>query len=113
MEKILEQLRKEARGIVNTTAHFMKLAENYMEVENVEAARACLILLCENCNNYEESIEWNELTEQWQRYRYLVADLISPSVRTMPTQPLSPAECTMQITDVLSLPDEEILSALP
>ena len=25
MEKILEQLRKEARGIANTTAHFMKL----------------------------------------------------------------------------------------
>ncbi len=112
MEKILEQLRKEARGIVNTTAHFMNLAANYMAEENIEAARACLLLLCESCDNYEDSIEWNGLTEQWRRYRYLVADLVSPSVKIMPTKPLSPAECTMQITDILSLPDDEILSAL-
>lgn len=112
MQKILEQLRKEARGIANTTAHFMKLAENYIAEENVEAAKACLILLCENCDNYEESIEWNGLTEQWQRYCYLVAGIISPSVKIMSTEPLPPAECTMQITAILSLPDEEILSAL-
>ncbi len=112
MEKILEQLRKEARGIVNTTAHFMKLAENYMSEENIEAARACLLLLCENCDNYEESIEYNGLTEQWQQYRYLVADLVPPSIKSMSAAPLSPADCTMQITDILSLPDDEILSAL-
>ena len=112
MEKILEQLRKEARGIANTTAHFMKLAENYIAEENFTAARACLLLLCEKCNNYEESIEWNGLSEQWQNYRYLVADMVPPSVTIMPTKPRSPAECTLRITDILSLPDEEILSAL-
>ena len=112
MEKILEQLRKEARDIVNTTTHFMKLAENYMAEDNVAAARACLLLLCENCENYEESIEWNGLTEQWQHYRYLVADLVPTSVKIMSIEPLLPAQCTMQITDILTLPDEEILSAL-
>lgn len=112
MEKILEQLRKEARGIANTTAHFMKLAENYIAEENFTAARACLLLLCEKCDNYEESIEWNGLSEQWQNYRYLVADMVPPSVTIMPTKPRSPAECTLRITDILSLPDEEILSAL-
>lgn len=112
MEKILEQLRKEARSIANTTAHFMKLAENYIAEENFTAARACLLLLCEKCDNYEESIEWNGLSEQWQNYRYLVADMVPPSVTIMPTKPRSPAECTLRITDILSLPDEEILSAL-
>lgn len=112
MKKILEHLQKEARGIANTTAHFMKLAENYMAEENFTAARACLLLLCENCSNYEESIEWNGLSEQWQNYRYLVAGMVPPSITIMPTKPLSPAECTIRITDILSLPDEELLSAL-
>ena len=112
MEKILEQLRKEARGIANTTAHFMKLAENYIAEENFTAARACLLLLCEKCDNYEESIEWNGLSEQWQNYRYLVAGMVPPSVTIMSTKPRSPAECTIQITDILSLPDEEMLSTL-
>ena len=112
MEKLLEQLRKEAHGIANTTAHFMKLAENYIAEENLTAARACLLLLCEKCTNYEESIEWNGLSEQWQNYRYLVADMVPPSVTIMPTKLRSPAECTLRITDILSLPDEEILSAL-
>ena len=71
MEKLMKQLRKEACGIVNTTAHYMKLAENYMAEENITAASACLLLLCENCDNYEESIEWNGLTKQWHRYRHL------------------------------------------
>ena len=102
MEKLSEQLRKEARGVVNTTAHYMKLAENYMTEDNVDAARACLLLLCESCDNYEDSIEWNGLTEQLQRYRYLVSDYLPPS----------PAQRTMQIADILALPDEEILSAL-
>ena len=112
MEKIMEQLRKEARGITNTTAHFIKLAENYISEENVAAARACLLLLCEKCDNYEESIEWNGLSEQWQHYRYLVADMVPPSVTIISTKPLSPAECTMRITDILSLPNDEILSTL-
>lgn len=112
MERIIEQLRKEAQGIANTTAHFMALAESYIAKGNVAAARACLLLLCENCDNYEESIEWNGLSEQWKSYRYLVADIVSSSVKTTPAAPLSPEKCTMQIADILALPDDEILSAL-
>ena len=67
MEQELERLRREAVGIVNTTAHFMKLAEQYMQQGKVESARACLILLCDEVSNYEESLEWNGLTEEWNR----------------------------------------------
>lgn len=112
MEKLLEQLRFEVRGIANTTDHFMNLAARYMAEENTEAARACLILLCEYCSNYEESLEWHGLTEQWQQYRHLVEGLVPPSVRIMSARALSPSECTMQIRDILLLPEEDILSAI-
>lgn len=112
MERMIEQLRKEAQGTANTTAHFMALAESYITDGNVAAARACLLLLCEHCDNYEESIEWNGLSEQWQKYRYLVADIVSSSITTTSTNPLSPEKCTTQIANILALPDDEILSAL-
>ena len=112
MKKYIEQLRKDARGVVNKTAHFLELAENYMAEENIEAAKACLFLLCEHCDNYEESIEWNGLTDKWQKYRYLVADLIPPSVKISATPPCLPAECTMQIKNILTLSDDSILSEL-
>ena len=112
MQDITERLRREADSIANTTAHFMGLAEKYMAEENVEAARACLILLCENCDNYEESIEFNELTEQWQKYRYLVEDLVKPSVKFNYIAPCLPTECTVQIKDILSLSDDNLLCSL-
>ncbi|MBQ8769056.1 MAG: DUF4375 domain-containing protein [Oscillospiraceae bacterium] len=112
MEKILEQLRSDAHGVANTTAHFMELAKKYIAEDNLEAAKACLLLLCDNCDNYEQSIEWNGLTETWQRYRYLVKDLVAPSVSTLSAEPLFPAECSMQIGDILSLPDDQLISAL-
>lgn len=112
MEDIIECLRRGANGIANTTAHFMSLAEKYMADGNIEAAKACLILLCENCDNYEESIEFNELTEQWQKYRYLVEELVPQSLKFNSVSPHSPEECTMQIEDILLLPDDNILCAL-
>ncbi len=112
MKTIIDNLRSEAYGIANTTEHFMTLAEKYVNEERLEEAKACLILLCESCDNYEESIEFNELTEKWQKYRYLVENLVPPSVKFNSTVPLLPEECTMQIKDILSLSDEEILPAL-
>mgnify|MGYP003542097498 FL=1 len=95
MEDIMECLRREAEGVVNTTAHFMSLAEKYMTDGNIEAAKACLILLCENCDNYEESIEFNELTEQWQKYRYLVKGLVQPSLKFNSVSPCLLVVCIM------------------
>lgn len=108
----MECLRREAEGIANTTAHFMNLVEKYIVEEDIEAARACLVLLCELCDNYEESIEFNELTEKWQKYRYLVEGLVKRSVKFNSITPCLPTECTMQIKDILSLPDDNLLCAL-
>lgn len=112
MEQELERLRREAVGIANTTAHFMGLAEAYLEQGNTELARACLILLCEERSNYEESLEWNGLTEAWQRHKYLVEGLVPPSRRFASLQPLAPQACSMQISEILALPEEDLLSAL-
>ena len=112
MDQLLEQLRKEAAGISNTTAHFMALAENYMKEGNTEGARAALILLCRRCDNYEESIEWNGLTDKWKQYRHLVEGLVPPSVNFRGAAARSPEECSMGIEGIFAMPEEDLLSAL-
>lgn len=112
MEQELERLRREAVGIANTTAHFMRLAEAYLAKGETESARACLVLLCHRCSNYEESLEWNGLTEAWQKHKHLVEGLVPPSRRFMSAQPLLPKDCSMQISEIFALPDDELLSAL-
>lgn len=112
MEPELERLRREAVGIVNTTAHFLKLAEQYMQQGKVESARACLLLLCESVSNYEESLAWNELTDSWNRYCYLVDGLVLPSIPFHSVQPKAPQDCTVTIDKILAMPEDELLSAL-
>lgn len=112
MEQLLECLRQKTAGIANTTAYFMNLAEEYLVKGDTDSARACLILLCENCDNYEESLEWNGLTKNWQRHRHLVEGLVSPSLQTVRAQPLPPDKCTMQISEIFALPKDALLSAL-
>ena len=112
MDEILEQLRKDARGIINTTDHYMKLAEKYMAAGEIAWAKACLLLLCQKCGNYEESIEFNGHTEKWLAYRYLVEGEVPPSVKIHSAAPCTPAECTVNIDAVFSLPDDDLLSAL-
>ena len=112
MEQELERLEREAYGIANTTEHFMGLAEAYLAKGETESARACLVLLCRRCSNYEESLEWHGLTEAWLKHRHLVEGLVEPSLHLYGAQPLSPRECTMQIADIFELPEDDLLSAL-
>ena len=112
MDAILQELRLEARGISNTTKYFLTLAENYINAGDIAHAKACLILLCEYCSNYEESIEFNDLTDKWEAYRYLVEGLVPPSVPFNSIAPCSPDQCTMKITEILALADDDLLSAL-
>ena len=112
MDKLMEKLRKDAEGIANTTAHFMLLAEKYASAGDLTGAKACLLLLCENCDNYEESLAWNELTDKWQQYRYIVEGLVPPSVRFCSAAPCQPDRCSMQIPEIFALPEAEMLTAL-
>lgn len=112
MEQELERLEREAYGVADTTNYFMGLAEAYLAKGETESARACLVLLCRRCSNYEESLEWHGLTEAWLRHRHLVEGLVEPSLHLYAAQPVPPKDCTMQIADIFALPEDDLLSAL-
>ncbi len=108
----MKQLRQDADGVVNTTAHFMEFAKAYLMQGDTEYAKACLMLLCEYCDNYEESLAFNDLLEDWHEISHLVDGLVPPSVQTYAAPPCTPTECSMIINDILSLDGESLLAAL-
>ncbi len=108
----IEALKAEARRIANVTEHFLLLAQGYMSAGDAESARDCLIVLCEIVVNYEESIRFNGLSEAWESLRHLVDGLVKPSVSPCSVPSHRSAECTMDIGDVLSQNDDDILSSL-
>ena len=90
----------------------LRMAQYHMEMGEEEAARTSLINLCKAIRNYEEAIEVNGLTALWEKYRHLVQGLVEPSIRVMAARLKTPGECDMQIADILTLPDEDILTEL-
>lgn len=99
---------------VNETTLYLRLAQIHLEKGDQETGIAYLIKLCtEGPSNYEESIGFRELTDIWDRYKHLVDGLVPPptSVYSGP-RPLSPAECSQPIGEILALPEDELLSAL-
>ena len=90
----------------------MRMAQYHMEMGEEEAARESLLALCRAIRNYEEAIEVNGLTALWEKYRHLVQGLVEPSIRVMAARLKTPGECDMQIADILTLPDEDILTEL-
>jgi hypothetical protein len=69
-------------------------------------------LCCETTDNYEESIAFRELTQVWERYKHLVEGKVPASFIRNANAPLKPEECSMQIKDILELPEEDILLEL-
>ncbi len=112
MEKLIEKLIDENCEVRNLTERYLLLAQEAIEGGDLEMGRACLVALCRSIDNYEESIEWNELTDLWEKYKHLVEGLVAPSIRVMGTQPKTPSECSMSIGAILALPDGELLSEL-
>lgn len=99
--------------VANTTLLNLRMAEYHITNNETENGIRRLIRLCSSVSNYEESIEINELTEVWEKYKHLVQGKVAPSVKVnSPIIPLRPEECSMQINDILSLSDDSILEAL-
>lgn len=116
---ILLTLREREDQIFNQTTLFLRLAEYHFENGDAGTGTGYLIRLCTDAvSNYEESIAFRGLTPVWEKYRHLVEGKIPPSVVTVSAVtnsgavPLSPADCEMQIGDILALPEDELLSAL-
>ncbi len=98
--------------VANTTLLNLRMAEYHIENNEIEIGIEYLVTLCSAVSNYEESIEFNELTAVWNKYKYLVKDMIPPSVVNSNIIPLKPEKCSMMIDDIFSLPKSEIIDEL-
>lgn len=92
---------------------FLRLAEYHIEKGETETGIDYLMkLCCETVSNYEESIGFRELTHVWEKYKHLVVDKVPVFADTLSNTPLQPEACTMQIADILLLPEDSLLLEL-
>lgn len=99
--------------VANTTLLNLRMAEYYIENNQTEKGIQHLINLCTEVSNYEESIEFNELTAVWEKYKHLVKDKVPVSITVNSfSVPLKPEECSVMIDKIFSLPKSEIINEL-
>ena len=98
----------------DTVYLFLRLAEHYLEKGEAEKGINYLIRLCtETTSNYEESIELRDLTQEWEKYKHLVAGMVPESVIVNGgVSPIAPENCSMKIDKILSLPQEDLLTEI-
>lgn len=105
--KILEKHFE--NNIANKTLLFVRLAEFEFNNQNTDDGKEYLLLACRSIDNFEESIQNNELGEVWKKYRHYVEDEISHSASD---KPLAPEECSQHIDEIIKLPQDELFSVL-
>lgn len=110
---IIKIVHKHFKNIADEITVYLRMAEYY--IENGESGKGVeyLIKLCtETTDNYEESIGFRGLTSVWDNYKHLVEGKVPPSKVFNSGNPLSPENCSMQISDILTLTDDELLNKL-
>lgn len=99
--------------VANTTLLNLRMAEYHIENNEIDIGIEYLFKLCSAVSNYEESIEFNELTAVWEKYKHLVKDKVPASVAIHSfNAPLKPEECSVMIDKIFSLPKSEIIHEL-
>lgn len=111
---IEEYFQQENDDTADTVTLYLRLAEYYFDNNNTEKGIIYLTKLCtETTTNYEESIEFRELTDIWERYKHFVAGKVPESKITINgASPIAPEKCSMKIADILTLPQEELLTEI-
>lgn len=110
---IIKVVHKHFKYIADELTVYLRMAEYYIESGETEKGIEYLIKLCtETVSNYEESIGFRELTAVWEKYKHLVEGKVPPSKVYNTGNPIPPEKCTMQITDILNLADDEMLSEI-
>ena len=74
---------KHLKYIYDEVTLYLRLAEYYINNGEIEKGKSYLLLLCDEVDNYEEAIEFRELTAEWQKLKPYVVDEIKPSLVTM------------------------------
>ncbi len=109
--EIIRIVEKRFKVVANQTLLCIRLAEWEFENGNADRGKEYLERLMSKVDNYEESIEINELTDVWNKYKATLR--LSNSVHFMKKEPRRPNECTLCIEDIMKLPqDDTLLSAL-
>ncbi len=110
---IIKNVDKYYKSIADDVTLYLRMAEYYIENGETEKGVEYLIKLCtETVSNYEEAIGFRKLTEVWGKYKHLVEGKVPPSEVCNSGNPLSPEKCTMQISDIFNLADDEMLNEL-
>ena len=110
METLIERIEDELSDIRDTIGYCMEKAGRCFDGADLELGKAYLIAMCRTISNYEEIIELEELTEQWERYRPLVAEWIPASITVNGSRAKAPSECAMTIGQILEMEDFAALS---
>lgn len=74
---------KHLKYIYDEVTLYLRLGEYYINNGEIEKGKSYLISLCDEVDNYEEAIEFKELTAEWQKVKAYVIDEIKPSLVTM------------------------------
>ena len=74
---------KHLKYIYDEVTLYLRLAEYYINNSEIEKGKSYLIMLCDEIDNYEEAIEFRELSAEWQKLKHYVVDEIKPSLVTM------------------------------
>lgn len=100
---------------------YLRMAQYYIEKGEMETGIDFLIQLCTDVQDYKSQIVLNGLASVWDKYKDLVADKVTnPATDTVQntiasiplTHPKQPNECSQSITQILSLPADELLNSL-
>ncbi len=110
----IKAVDKHFKYVGNETTLYLRMAEHYIENEDISKGSKYLVKLCtDTVDNYEESIAFNELTHVWNKYKHLVIGKVPKSISiNSSATPLPPEECTASINDIFSLEQDNILSEL-
>ena len=74
---------KHLKYIYDEVTLYIRLGEYYINNGEIEKGKSYLISLCDEVDNYEEAIEFRELTAEWQKLKAYVIDEIKPFLVTI------------------------------
>ncbi|WP_455539716.1 DMP19 family protein [Terrisporobacter sp.] len=89
---------------VDVMTIWLRKAQYLIEDGQVEKGSDFLIKVSKWANNYEDGLQWRNLLDVWEKYKYLVEGKIEPSLS-------STCKISMKIEDILKIEDENDLVA--
>lgn len=104
--------------VFDTTTLCLRCAEYYVEKGETEKGTEYLISMCEEIENYEESVAIRDLTDVWEKYKHLVEGKVTKSISvnfesaSSEKVSVSPENCSMQIDDIFSLAGDKLITEL-